>query len=118
MDIPGPVVPSSGDLELENEPEIEVHDTSDNDAETIPLLSDEVRQQLATVLPTSIFTVKGRQYVKTADLASFAKNKKSSKVWEHGFEAIETNSHKRYWFCQKCMFQVFAFWDYVELIHW
>lgn len=40
MDIPGPFVPSGGDLELENEPEIEVYDTSDNDTETIRLLSD------------------------------------------------------------------------------
>ena len=86
-----------------------MHDTSDNDTEKIPLLSDEIRPQLVISPPTSIFTVKRQQYVKIADLASFAKNKKSSKVWEYGFEAIEINFYKHYWFCQKFKFRIFAF---------
>lgn len=95
--------PSSDSAELVDEMEIDPHELPDNKADSVAHLSDEVREQLATVSAQCIFTVKGRQYVKIADLASYPKYPKSSKVWDHGFEAIDLNAHTRYWFCQYCM---------------
>lgn len=89
--------------ELVDEMEIDPQMLPDNKADSIGHLSDEVREQLANVSAQSIFTVKGRQYVKIADLTSYPKYPKSSKVWDHGFEAIDLNAHTRYWFCQYCM---------------
>lgn len=86
-----------------DEMEIDPHEPPDNKADSVPLLSDEVREQLANVSAQSIFTVSGQQYVKIADLAAYPKYPKSSKVWDHGFEAIDLNSHSRYWFCRYCM---------------
>ena len=101
----GQVVPTplSGNAELLDEMEIDPYEPPENNADSVALLSDEVREQLATVSAQSIFTVKGRKYVKIADLASYPKYPKSSKVWDHGFEAIDLNAYTRYWFCQYCM---------------
>ena len=103
MDFQVEPTPPSDSAGPADEMEIEPHESPDNKADSVPLLSDELRGQLATVSAQSIFTVRGRQYVKIADLASYPKYPKSSKVWDHGFEAIDLDSHTRYWFCQYCM---------------
>lgn len=106
MKMDGQVVPTppSDSVELVDEMEIDPHEPADSKADSVALLSDAVREQLPPVSAQNIFTVKGRQYVKIADLASYPKYPKSSKVWDHGFEAIDLNAHTRYWFCQYCMF--------------
>lgn len=103
MDVQVVPTPPSDSVELVDEMEIDPQELPEYKADSVANLSEEVREQLANVSPQSIFIVKGRQYVKIADLASYPKYPKSSKVWDHGFEAIDLNAHTRYWFCQYCM---------------
>lgn len=107
MDVRVERTPASDSAGPGDEMEIDLHEIPDNKTDSVPLLSEEIREQLATVSAQSIFTVRGQEYVKTADIASYPKYPKSSKVWDHGFEAIDLNSHTRYWFCQYCMWALF-----------
>lgn len=103
MDFQVEPTPPSESAGPADEMDIDPHEPPGDKADSASLLSDEVREQLATVSAQNIFTVSGQQYVKITDLALYPKYPKSSKIWDHGFEAIDLNSHARYWFCRYCM---------------
>ena len=56
----------------------------------------------ASLPPDAFVKVGGKTYIKTASLDCFSKGKKSSKIWDYGFEVVAMSTRERYWVCTKC----------------
>lgn len=49
----------------------------------------------------SVINKKKQKLIDTSYLAR--QRKKTSKIWEHGINAVDPETNKRYWICKLCM---------------
>jgi hypothetical protein len=73
-----------------------------NESSTSPSASDEDR--VATASDPTPITIHGEKYYKAEDLTGKRKGrKKTSPIWQHGFEIVHVENRTRHYYCRLCL---------------